>query len=367
MNNQRTPLHEEHHLLNARMAPFAGWDMPIQYQGIIAEHLHTRAHASVFDICHMGEFELTGPTAEADLERLLSLRIATLEPGQCRYGFLLNEAGGVLDDLTCYRLGADRFWLVVNAATRTNDAAWIRGHVSDRTTFKDCSNHTAKLDVQGPESRSAMARALALEVPDLKYFHAATWDMNGLTCLLSRTGYTGEWGYELYFPAPQAAGLWRRLLSSGEIRAAGLGARDTLRLEVGYPLYGHEFSMDRTPVAAVGHRFMDLDKDFIGCAAVRRELEEGVDEVLTGLQFPSRRSARAGDAVYDGATRVGTVTSGSFAPSLGSAVALAYVRKGCDDPGTALDVESRGARLPCHVVSLPFYREGTARARGPGS
>lgn len=361
--NTRTPLYENHVSLGARMAPFAGWDMPIQYAGIVAEHLHTRREASLFDTCHMGEFEIGGPTAESDLERLLTQRIATIKDHQCRYGFLLNEDGGVLDDLTCYRLAPDRFLLVVNAGTLDSDAAWIKAHLSHTTSFTDRSSDTAKLDVQGPTARASLESAFGLSVPNLKFFYATEWDMDGVPCLMSRTGYTGEWGYELYFDAAQAGAIWERLLAPGVIQPAGLGARDTLRLEVGYPLYGHELGPDRTPVAVTNGLFMDVEKAFIGREAVLRDLEQGVAQKLVGLSLDSKRAARTGDPVCLADEVVGSITSGSMAPSLGAAVALAYVRSDLAEPGQTLEAETRGRRLSARVTELPFYKDGTARKK----
>ncbi len=360
---KQTPLYDNHAALGARMAPFAGWDMPIQYAGILAEHEHTRTRASLFDTCHMGEFEISGPGAEADLDRLLTQNVATIKMNQCRYGFLLKEDGGVIDDLTCYRLGPDRFFLVVNAGTLAADAEWIQSHLSPDTTFSDMSPTMAKLDVQGPDSRAETEKALGRSLPDLKFFYCAEWEIDGIPCLISRTGYTGEWGYEFYFPAEAAARIWEKLLAPGAIKPAGLGARDTLRLEVGYPLYGHELGPDRTPVAAVNGLFMDTNKDFIGRAAVLRDLEEGVPEKLTALRLETKRAARAGDTVIHGDEPVGAVTSGSLAPSLNVAVALAYVRSDLSEPGQKLEVETRGKRLPAEITELPFYKDGTARRK----
>lgn len=361
--DKQTPLYDEHVALGARMAPFAGWAMPIQYEGILAEHQYTRTKASIFDTCHMGEFEISGPDAETDLERLLTQNIATIKDHQCRYGFLLNEDGGVIDDLTCYRLASDRFFLVVNAGTLDRDAEWIRAHLSPDTVFNNRSPDMAKLDVQGPAARDETEKALGRPLPDLKFFYCTEWDIDGTPCLLSRTGYTGEWGYELYFPVSETVRIWKTLLASGAIKPAGLGARDTLRLEVGYPLYGHELGPDRTPAAATNGMFMDTSKAFIGCDAVKRDLEQGVSKTLTALQLQSKRAARAGDTVMHGDEQVGEITSGSLAPSLGVAVALAYVRTDLCTPGTALEAETRGARLPATVVDLPFYKDGTARKK----
>ena len=358
----KTPLFEAHVALGARMAPFAGWDMPIQYAGILAEHEHTRRATSVFDICHMGEFELRGPTALADLEKILTMPVAPLASGQCRYGYLLRDDGHVLDDLTCYRLGPDHFWLVVNAGTRPQDAAWIWQHVSPTTQFSDLSDDIGKLDIQGPTARAATARALGVQLPDLGYFRFAEITLDGLPCLLSRTGYTGEFGYELYCPMKSVGAFWAKLLAGGEIKPAGLGARDTLRLEMGYALYGHELDLNRTPAGASRGRYIQLTKDFIGKAAVAAELQQP-QQVLVGLRLESKRAARNGDAVAAAGRTVGVVTSGSVAPSLGVAVAMAYVDAACATTGTKLDVQSRGAALPVTVVELPFYADGTARKK----
>lgn len=345
------------------MAPFGGWDMPIQYEGILAEHAWTRSKATIFDICHMGEFELRGPTAEADLERLVTQSVAGITVGQCRYGYLLRDDGGVLDDLTCYRRDKDHFWLVVNAGTCAGDAAWIRKHLSPQTVFTDLSSMTGKLDIQGPESRAEMEKALGVRLPDLKYFWSARVMLDGTACLLSRSGYTGEWGYELYCPADEVERFWNLFLEKSAIKPGGLGARDTLRLEVGYPLYGHELSTGRTPIAASHGHFVDLNKEFIGKPAVSHDLEKGVPRFLVGLQLDSKRAARAQDKVVSGESVVGEITSGSIAPSVGVAVAMAYVDKALTQPSQRLEIDAHGKRLPAVVVELPFYKNGTARRK----
>jgi aminomethyltransferase len=345
------------------MAPFAGWDMPIQYDGIVAEHLRCRSAAVIFDVSHMGEFEIAGPGAGDALQRVLTQDIAALGPGQGRYGYLLREDGGVLDDLVCARLGPDRFFLVVNAGTKQADADWIRARLGPGITLDDLSPRTAKLDIQGPQSRAALESALGARVPDLGYFRLTDLELLGTPCRLSRSGYTGEWGYELYVPAAEAERFWTALTAAGTITPAGLGARDTLRLEVAYPLYGHELSVDRTPVAAARGGFLALERDFIGRDACRRDLERGCPRYLAGLRLESRRAARAGDAVFAGPAKIGEVTSGSLAPSLGVAVALAYVDAAHAAPGTKLDIEAHGRRLPAAVVETPFYCDGTARRK----
>lgn len=356
---KKTPLYDEHVKLGARMVPFGGWDMPVQYAGILKEHEHTRTKASVFDICHMGEFELSGPTAAADLENLLTQSIASLEVGQCRYGFMLNDEGGVIDDLTCYRLGEDRFFLVVNAAPAEGDSAWIRAHISESTQFKDVSEETAKLDVQGPAARAALEKVVG-PIPDLKYFRVAEVELLGTQCLLSRTGYTGELGYEIYFPAAEAVRFWNALLDNPDIQPGGLGARDTLRLEMGYSLYGHELSAEHSPVATSGGMFIKKEIPFIGCETVQRELIEGPARRLVALQLETKRAAREGDAVYCDGECVGQVSSGSVSPSLGVAVALAFVSSKVSDCEN-FELEVRGKKLPAKRVALPFYKDGTAR------
>ncbi len=357
-----TPLVEEHLALGARMAEFGGWNMPIQYEGILAEHQHTRTYSGLFDICHMGEFELTGPTAVTDLENLLTMTVSTIAIGQCRYGFMLNEQGGVIDDLTCYRLGDERFMLVVNAATLDGDAEWIRAHLSANTVFVDRSAGLAKLDLQGPSARVDLEVVIGDKLPEIGYFKFEWVQCLGMEMLISRTGYTGEFGYELYFPSAEAVRVWRALLAHTNIKPIGLGARDTLRLEMGYSLYGHELSLDRTPVATSRGLFIKKSGNFIGCDAVRRDLERP-KEFLVALELETKRAARAGDKIFHPATKteVGVVTSGSLSPSLGKAVAMAFVPADCAELGTVLDVEIRGSCFPAKVVKLPFYKEGTAR------
>ena len=374
----QTSLYNDHVALGARMVPFAGWEMPLVYRGIISEHLLTRTQASVFDICHMGEFEIKGATAEADLERLMTLGVTKLKPGACAYGYLLAEDGGVRDDVICFRLGVDRFWLVVNAGTLAGDRDWIRAHLSPRTTFTDLSPAMAKLDIQGPCARAGAEAAFGQALPSLGYFHFQEVTIQDTPCLLSRTGYTGEFGYELYVPANEVPRFWNLLLKSGQILPAGLGARDTLRVEMGYPLYGHELRREWRPptslrYGASGHlaadvagasrgRFMDMTKSFIGREAVRRELETGAFRVLVGLLLEGRMAGRAGDPVMKDGVGVGEVTSGLFAPSLNVAVALAYVDQAVSRPGEALAITVRGKSLNARVEALPLYKKGTVRS-----
>lgn len=356
----KTPLHEQHLNLGARMAEFGGWDMPIQYAGILQEHHHTRTKASVFDICHMGEFELSGPAALKDLERLLTCSIDSLDVGQVRYGFMLNESGGTIDDLTCYRPGVDRFMLVVNAGTCEKDAAWIKSRISANTTFTDLSPDMAKLDIQGPESRTALEDVLGCTLPNLGYFRFKEFDAGDYSFILSRTGYTGEWGYEIYLPNDACGSLWNKLLAHELVEPAGLGARDTLRLEMGYSLYGHELLEARTPFSTSRGAFINMNNPFTGKRAVEAD-QADPKALLVGLKFDSKRAAREDDKVYHEDVEIGEVTSGSVAPSLGVAVAMAFVQPEFTNPGRILQVDIRGRSYPATVVDLPFYTSGTAR------
>ncbi len=334
--------------------------MPIQYAGILQEHHHTRTKVSVFDICHMGEFELSGPTACHDLERLLTCNIDSLKIGQVRYGFMLREDGGVIDDLTCYRLDTEKYMLVVNAGTAEKDAEWIKSKISDETRFDDLSPALAKLDIQGPESRHALEDVLGCTLPDLGYFRFKEFEADGASCILSRTGYTGEFGYEIYLPNEAVVHLWGKLIAHDLIEPAGLGARDTLRLEMGYPLYGHELSESASPVATSRGAFINPRKGFIGQETVVSDMEHPTS-YLVGLKLDTKRAAREHDKVFCNGSVIGEVTSGSVAPSLDVAVSMAFVSCGIAEIGQMVEIDIRGKKFPAEVVGLPFYKNGTAR------
>jgi len=359
-----TPLAVEHRALGARMVPFAGWLMPVQYaDGILAEHHHCRQHAALFDICHMGEFRVKGVQAAADLDRILARPVADQSVGSCRYNFSLNERGGVRDDLIVYRLAADEFYLVVNAGPCASDAAWIGGHLSALTVFVDESAATAKLDLQGPEAAAVLGRlGLAASLP--RYYHFQQTTIAGMPVLLSRTGYTGELGFELYFAAKAAVKVWRLLLADPAVKPAGLGARDTLRLEMGYPLYGHEMDETTTPIEAGFGAMLKLGqpREFIGSAVLRDPNAGQPRRRLIGMALESKRAARAGAPIYYGDEVVGAVSSGAVAPSLDRAVAMGYVRADLDLPaGAALELDNGRVRLTAKVAALPFYGAGSAR------
>jgi aminomethyltransferase len=340
------------------MVPFGGFVMPLQYTAILEEHAAARHGAAIFDTCHMGQIGVEGPAAPADLEHLVSCDIAPIAPGQCRYGLLCNTSGGVLDDLVVYRLDDTRFRIVVNASTQDGDLAWIRSHVSGSTRVVRHTPAEGKLDLQGPASPAIADRLLERSIRDLAYYRFHANRFRGSELLVSRTGYTGEIGFEFYGAAPTIAALWDAAIAAGAT-PAGLAARDTLRLEMGMPLYGHELSADRNAAESGFHRACSRTKSFIGADAIRNADPNG--RRLAGLRLRDRRAARAGDAVRraDGSD-AGIVTSGSFAPSLGVAVALAYLDGGDVRPGSVLGIAGRQV-LEAEVVPTPFHAGGTAR------
>jgi aminomethyltransferase len=354
-----TLLFEEHVALGAKMAPFAGFMMPIHYGSTLREHEAARSAAAVFDTSHMGEFRINGPSAKDDLERLLSCDIASIPEGRCRYGLLCNDEGGVLDDLLVYRLAPDSFMLVVNAGTRSRDFAWIRDRASGTTTLVDESDRTAKVDLQGPASPRMLRDMLAGSVADFGFYSFRSSVFDGSPVLVSRTGYTGEIGFEIYGDMDTIRRFWRSCLDRGAV-PAGLGARDTLRLEMGMPLYGHELSENRNAAESGFTRSISPTKHFIGSEAIRA-CPSG-SSLLTGIGMEGRRAARAGDAVLlpDG-SKIGSVTSGSFAPSLGRAVAMAYVDRAWAGPGQRVFVKNPRENLAGSVERMPFYRKATGR------
>ncbi len=355
-----TPLNAWHKANGAKMAPFAGWDMPIQYPGgIIAEHMHTRSKASVFDICHMGEFLLKGKGAAEALGKAVTVNLETLKPQRCRYGFLLNENGGVMDDLIVYRLADEEFMIVVNGACQASDFTTIHSRLPQSLPFEDISAQTGKIDLQGPGSLAALETILpGRDWKALPYFGLEHTTFNGAKLLVSRTGYTGELGYELYLPWDKVEELWRACLAQPDVAPAGLGARDTLRLEVGLPLYGQDLDTEHTPAEAGYGSMLTSAAPYAG-----KEKATQVRKALIGLSIPGRRSARHYDVVaLPNGTEAGVVTSASFAPSLGHAVALAYVDAKYAEQD-AFIVRAAKTELPASRVALPFYAKGTARMK----
>ncbi len=359
MADRRTVLYDKHLSLGGKMAPFAGYLMPIQYQGIIAEHMATRTAATVFDTCHMGEFRIRGDKALADLENLLSCRVGTMETGQCRYGFICNATGGVVDDQITYRLGEDEFFMVVNAATQETDFEWLRSRVSQTTQIENLSSTTAKIDLQGPASAKIMQRLMQDPIGDMKFYRFKHNRYKGEQVLTSRTGYTGEMGFEIYCDNDLAGHFWDDCLRLGA-QPAGLGARDTLRLEMCFPLYGHELSADRNAAESGFEQAIATDKQFIGSQVV---LEASArTSRLVAMVLDGRRAARAGDALLDpNGAQLGVVTSGSYSPCLGNAIAMGYVSTPYSAPGTEMSIRTQRHALKARICEPPLYRESTGR------
>jgi aminomethyltransferase len=355
MTSNTTILYGEHVKCGARMIEFGGWLMPVQYDGILAEHHRTRQDVSLFDTCHMGQFFVTGPAALKDLSRLVTADLHTLPDGRCRYGFMLNEQGGILDDLITYRFNADKWMLVVNAGTRPRDLAWVRQHLDAGCAADDPGPRRGKMDIQGPRSPDAMAHVLGVDLSALKSFGFRSVEYGGRSLLVSRTGYTGETGFEVYGRAEAIIAVWQAMIQSG-VKPAGLGARDTLRLEAGLPLYGHELTEEVTPVEADFTRFAAKDEPFIGREAVGRRLEGGAPVRRIGFRLNGRQAARNGNRVWIGDVDAGWVTSGSYAPTLGYSIGMAYVPPAMSALGTPIQVDTGRARLDGVIVPLPFYR-----------
>ncbi len=350
----RTPLYAAQAAAGGKLIDFAGWDMAVQFAGIQAEHAAVRSAAGVFDVSHMGRLRLSGPGALAFLSRRVCRRLADMRAGQVRYGMVLAEDGTVEDDVLVSREGEQQFHVVVNAGNREKILGLWRPALDGAVVLQDLSAEQAMIAVQGPRAPAILA-GLGLDPAMLANyaFRDAVWD--GTPVRVSRTGYTGEDGAELFLPSDRAADLWRALLAAG-VAPCGLGCRDTLRLEAAMPLYGHELDRTVTPVQAGLTFAIDKAGGFIGDGRILAELRDGPAKRLVGLRMLSKRVPRQGYAVSHGGAVVGTVTSGTLSPTLGEAIGMAYVPSACSAVGTTLSVELRGQAVDAVVVALPFYR-----------
>ncbi len=353
---KKTALYDKHIAAGGKMVPFAGFLLPVQYQsGIIAEHRSVRRQAGLFDVSHMGEFLLQGQDAENNLNRILTNDFSGLLPGGVRYSPMCYEDGGTVDDLLVYLLGEHRYYIVVNAANKDKDFAWMQEHLSGDAALRDVSGQIAQLALQGPASQSILETVAKEEfIPGKYYTFVERAQVEGIPCLISRTGYTGEDGFEIYCETKDAARLWDTLLAAGTaagVVPCGLGARDTLRLEAGMPLYGHELSPRITPREAGLGFFVKMEKpDFIGKAA----MIEPRSKKRIGLKLKERGIAREGTKVFDGGKEVGVVTSGTISPMLETAIAMAIVSADVD--ASELLLEIRGKKIVAEVTKLPFYK-----------
>ncbi|WP_127818277.1 glycine cleavage system aminomethyltransferase GcvT [Microbacterium sp. CPCC 204701] len=387
-----TVLHDRHAALGASFTDFGGWLMPVRYSSDLAEHHAVRTAAGLFDISHMAEFLVTGADAAAFLDYALAGRLSTMRQGKAKYSLVLAESGGIVDDVIVYRIADDRFLVIANAGNRDAVATALADRVSGfhsprsldevppgdfafvagmpRATVEDVTDHFALIAVQGPVSRAVIESTTSIAdvqpaLADLGYYAWASASFDGETLLIARTGYTGEDGFELLVPDRAAGALWDALLAAGQphgLAPAGLAARDTLRLEAGMPLYGHELSLDIVPDQAGLARVVAADKDeFVGKAGLAAVVASDAP-VLVGLVSEGKRAGRAGYAVFadaDAATAIGEITSGALSPTLGHPIAMAFVSPTASEAGTTLFIDVRGTRIPATVTDLPFYRRNS--------
>lgn len=352
------PLDAWHRARGGRMVEFAGYWMPVQYEGIMAEHEWTRTSAGLFDVSHMGQLYLSGEGVEAAIEAVLPIDLSTLKPYAPRYSMLLDENGGVLDDLMVTRWNSG-FYMVVNGATKWDDIAHLREHLPDEITLTHLED-SALLALQGPKAAAALERVASGEWPlaALTFMKGGQFKIAGIDAWISRSGYTGEDGFEIAIPAENAAQIADLICQQPEVKPIGLGARDSLRLEAGLPLYGHDLSPEHSPVDAqllfAVNKRRRSEGGFLGAQRVLRELAEGTAQKLVGLSLEGRQAAREGAEVFDGDRKVGVLTSGGFSPTLGHPIAMAYVDSACAAPGTALEIDVRGKHLPARVAPMPF-------------
>jgi aminomethyltransferase len=359
---KKTPLFHEHERLGAQMAPFGGWLMPIQYGGILAEHRWCRESAALFDTSHMGELHFSGDFVDCGMESMFTFRVGTIGIGRCRYGFLLNPDGGVVDDLTVYRLSEGEALIVVNAGPADKDFSVIREALAGRGLLENATAGTGKLDLQGPRSRDVLAVLAGPEIGEIPFFGFRRLKIQGMDALVSRTGYTGELGYEIYLEADRLPELWQRLLEDDRVRPAGLGARDLLRLEMGYSLYGNDLDESTTPLEAGLERFVDFSREFIGREALLSQRDHGPSRLKAAFRVSSRRTPRHGYRIFHEGEPVGEVTSGAFSPMLGCGIGLGYVMPHAAGCGTMLEIRHESVVMDASVVELPFYHGGSLRS-----
>jgi len=360
----KTPLHDRHVALGGRIVEFGDWLLPVQYRGVLAEHGHCRQAAAVFDTSHMGQFLLRGPDAAAQMAHVGTQDAVALPVGRCRYGFLLDDAAGVIDDTILMRLAEEEFLLVVNAGTAAGDFQWVRGHLAGEVELVNRSAEGwGKVDLQGPRSAKVLGALVDVDLRELGYFGVARGRCCGGECVLSRTGYTGELGYEVMAAAADLPEIFDRLLAEEAVEPAGLGARDSLRLEMCYPLYGHELSTEHNPIEADLARFVRPDREFVGAAKLRDVARAGPRRKLIAFRSASRRRTNGGNPILSDGRPVGTVTSGAFSPSLEVSIGMGYVEADLARPGREMLVNTGRVELPVTICDKPLYTGGTCRTK----
>ncbi len=354
---QQTPLRSAYDAHNAKVVDFHGWALPVQFSGIIQEHEHTRSKAGLFDCSHMGEFLLQGAEAAAALDRLVFSDMMSLRVGLCRYSAILNDQGGVIDDCVALRLSDDTLYLVTSAGP----LAEVEALLGTTPGVENISERTAKIDVQGPLARDVLLDTGFDALRTMKYWNGAALKWEGHDIIVTRAGYTGEVGYELFVANDVAIPLWERLVAHDAVEPCGLGARDTLRTEVGYPLNGEDLAKNKTPLESGMGRMIKWDKEFVGREALIAQRDRGDHSVLTAIQSPNRRAPRHGFEIKHEGNVVGQVTSGTYGPSVGHGVGLADLPQALSEPGISLTAGPRD--LAIETAPLPIYRGGTCRKK----
>ena len=357
---KRTPLYEIHNPYHGRMMEFAGWEMPVYYTGIIEEHQNVRKNVGLFDVSHMGKIEVSGKDARFNLQKLLLCNVETLSISQVKYSALCNAEGGVVDDVTVYCLGEDRFLLCVNASNTEKDYQWILKNLEGKVEVTDRSQTFAQLAIQGPRSLDVLQKLSPVSLRPLKYYWFIQGDVDGIDTIISRTGYTGEDGFELYFNPEFAIQLWERLMTEGKqfgIQPVGLGARDTLRLDMGFSLYGHELDERHTFLEAGLERLIDFEKaSFIGKEELLRQKGKRIRKKLVGFEMVGQGIPRAHYDIHKEDREIGEVTSGTFSPTLKKGIGLGYVITEEAREGNEITIVIRGKKIPARIVKIPFYK-----------
>ena len=352
---KHTPLYEAHLKLKAKMVPFAGWEMPVYYSSIMAEHKAVRISAGIFDIGHMGAVKVLGQNALQYLQKVLSNDVSKLDVGSSQYSMILNESGGVIDDIFVYRL-SDHYMLILNASNTDKDIEWLKKNMSDVVDIKDLKRDMTLLALQGPKSQEILQKICDVDLNKLGHHKIVSARISHLPSLISRTGYTGEDGFELFIDHSKAENIWNKLIELGAV-PCGLGARDTLRLEAGMPLYGHEYNEGITPLETGFSFAVKLDKgDFIGRNSLEVHKKEGFSKRLVGIKLKEIGIPRQGHKIFKSGKIVGYVTSGTMSPTLKIPIGMGYVRTEFSGIGSALDVEIRGKHIRAETVKLPFYK-----------
>jgi aminomethyltransferase len=354
-----TPLADVHAALGAKMVGFGGWNMPLQYESILTEWEYNRKTASLFDCSHMGEFMIKGDAVACGLDAIVIQTIADMPVNTCRYGAMLNDSGGVIDDLIVYRKGPEDWMIVVNAANIEKDVRHFRANLNATAHFEDASFKIAKLDVQGPQSRDVL-KVLAPGIEKLTYYTFGQFQITGIPCLISRTGYTGELGYEIYCPWEKCKEIWKTILNNATVKPTGLGVRDVLRVEMCYSLYGHELGETISVLEAGLDKFIDGQKEFIG----RKKLSaQYLKRAIGYFVSASRKSPRAGNKIFDAAGHeIGVVTSGTFSPALQVGIGIGFMGPRPKDAGTQIFFGDEKNKTAAIIAKRPFYKNGSLKS-----